>query len=297
MERIIHYQISEEHDGLTIHQFLKQRLYTSQAIILQKKTPEGILLNGTWAYVNQKISSGDILTVQILETEVSEKILPENIPLDIIYEDEDILVINKPSNMPVHPSQNHYSGTLGNALAYYFETQGKPFVLRCVNRLDKDTTGLTILAKHRLAAGILSDMVSKRLIKRTYLALCLDNGTLPSEGVIDAPIARKEGSTIERCVDFEHGEHAVTHYQKISHYPAKQISLIRLQLETGRTHQIRVHMQHIGHALIGDDLYKSDLSLITRQALHSHSLGFTHPVTLKEMYFEQELPEDMARLL
>jgi len=297
MERIINYSIQEDHHGLTIQQFLKLRLYTSKAIIALKKTPEGILLNGTWAYVNQKISSGDILTVHIVETEISEKIVPEHIPLDIVYEDDDILVINKPANMPVHPSQNHYSGTLANALAYYFEKQHKPFVFRCINRLDKDTTGLTILAKHQLASGILSDMVSKRLIKRTYLALCIDNGALPSNGVIDAPIARKEGSTIERCVDFEKGEYAVTHFTKIQHFSDKQISLIKLQLETGRTHQIRVHMKYIGHPLIGDDLYESDCTLIRRQALHSYSLSFLHPVTLKEMYFEQELPKDMARLL
>ena len=129
------------------------------------------------------------------------------------------------------------------------------------------------------------------------MALCLDNGTLPSEGIIDAPIARKEGSTIERCVDFENGEHAVTHYRKLNHYPDKRISLIKLQLETGRTHQIRVHMQHIGHPMIGDDLYQSDCSLINRQALHSCSLQFTHPVTLEKMHFEQKLPEDMMILL
>jgi len=297
MERIINYSIQEDHHGLTIQQFLKLRLYTSKAIIALKKTPEGILLNGTWAYVNQKISSGDILTVHIVETEISEKIVPEHIPLDIVYEDDDILVINKPADMPVHPSQNHYIGTLANALAYYFEKQHKPFVFRCINRLDKDTTGLTILAKHQLASGILSDMVSKRLIKRTYLALCIDNGALPSNGVIDAPIARKEDSTIERCVDFEKGEYAVTHFTKIQHFSDKQISLIKLQLETGRTHQIRVHMKYIGHPLIGDDLYESDCTLIRRQALHSYSLSFLHPVTLKEMYFEQELPKDMARLL
>ncbi len=297
MERIITYTIDEQFHGNTILQFLKNKLYTGKTIITLKKTPEGILLNGTWAYVNQKISSGDILTVKITENESSEKIVPENIDLDIVYEDEDILVVNKPADMPVHPSQNHYSGTLSNGIAYYFAAQGKPFIFRCVNRLDRDTTGLTILCKHQLAGGILSDMVSKRLIKRTYLAICTDDGSLPENGTVDAPIARKEGSTIERVVDFEKGEHAVTHYRKLTHIPDKNISLIQLQLETGRTHQIRVHMKYIGHPLIGDDLYESDCSLIKRQALHSYSLRFTHPVTLQEMYFEQELPEDMYTII
>ena len=120
---------------------------------------------------------------------------------------------------------------------------------------------------------------------------------MPENSVIDAPIARREGSTIERVVDFEKGERAVTHFKRLSHHPDKGISLIQLQLETGRTHQIRVHMKHIGHPLIGDDLYRGDCSLIQRQALHSYSLKFIHPITLEEMYFEQELPEDMASIL
>ncbi len=297
MERIITYRIDISFHDHTILQFLKQKCYTGKAIITLKKTPEGILLNGTWAYVNQKLSFGDILTVKIIETETSEKIMPENLNIDIVYEDQDILVVNKPADMPIHPSQNHYTGTLANGIAHYYAEQKRPFVFRCVNRLDRDTTGLTILCKHYLASGILSDMVSKRLIKRVYQAICMDDGSLPESGTIDAPIARKEGSTIERVVDFEKGEHAVTHYQKIKYIPEKQLSLLQLQLETGRTHQIRVHMKHIGHPLIGDDLYESDCTLIKRQALHSYSLRFIHPITLKEMYFVQELPGDMQRLL
>ena len=297
MERIITYQINETFQNTTILQFLKKKHYTYKAIIALKKTPEGILLNGVWAYINQKISSGDILTIKLLETESSEKIVPEKLDIDIVYEDEDILVVNKPANMPVHPSQNHYTGTLANGIAYYFAAQGKPFIFRCVNRLDRDTTGLTILCKHQLASGILSNMVSERLIKRTYLAICTDDGSLPQNGTINAPIARKEGSTIERIVDFQKGEDATTHFKRLLHLPDKQISLIQLRLETGRTHQIRVHMSSIGHPLIGDDLYGGDCTMINRQALHSYSLKFTHPITLQEMYFEQELPEDMKKCL
>ena len=297
MERIITYQINETFQNTTILQFLKKKHYTDKAIIALKKTPEGILLNGVWAYVNQKISSGDILTIKLSETESSEKIVPEKLDMDIVYEDEDILVVNKPANMPVHPSQNHYTGTLANGIAYYFAAQRKPFIFRCVNRLDRDTTGLTILCKHQLASGILSNMVSERLIKRTYLAICTDDGSLPENGTIEAPIARKEGSTIERIVDYEKGEDATTHFKRLLHLPDKQISLIQLRLETGRTHQIRVHMSSIGHPLIGDDLYGGDCTMINRQALHSFSLKFTHPITLQEMYFEQELPEDMKKCL
>lgn len=297
MTRTISYTITESEQDHTILQFLKQHLYTEKAIIALKKTPEGILLNGSWAYVNQKISSGDILVVKIIEEQISEHIVPQKLNVEIIYEDEDILIANKPANMPIHPSQNHYTDTLANGIAYYFASQQQPFVFRCVNRLDRDTTGLTILCKHQLANGILSNMVSNRQIKRTYLAICQDDGSLPEDGTINAPIARKEGSTIERIVDFKTGEYAVTHFTKLSHDPQKAISLIELKLETGRTHQIRVHMKYIGHPLIGDDLYQSDCSLIQRQALHSFSLRFTHPITLQEMYFEQPLPNDMQKLL
>jgi len=301
MKRVITYDVGTEHESLTILQFLKKKLYTDKAIIALKKTPEGILLNGTWAYVNQKISSGDILTITFLEESVSENIVPEKLNIDIVYEDDDILIVNKPANMPIHPSQNHYTGTLANALAYYFKERNEEFVFRCVNRLDKDTTGLVIICKNQLASGILSDMVARREIKRTYLAICEDHGLLQMEGVIDAPIARKEGSTIERVVDFVNGEHAVTHYKVLERHLDKGVALISLQLETGRTHQIRVHMKHIGHPLIGDGIYgnlsSSTNKMMDRQALHSYSLEFLHPIKLKKMYFQQDIPLDMRTLL
>ncbi len=301
MKRVITYEINTEQENQTILQFLKKKLYTDKAIIALKKTPEGILKNGIWAYFNEKLSSGDILTINLIEETVSDNIVPEKLNIDIVYEDEDILVINKPYNMPIHPSQNHYTGSLANALAYYFMEQGKEFVFRCVNRLDKDTSGLTIICKNQLSGGILSDMVSRREIKRTYLAICDDDGTLPDEGTVDAPIARKEGSTIERVVDFNIGERAVTHYKVLERNLEKGVSLIRLQLETGRTHQIRVHMKHTGHPLVGDGIYgylnSSTNALMNRQALHSYSLEFIHPITLQKMIFDQELPSDMKSLL
>lgn len=301
MKRVITYEIDAEHNNLTILQFLKKKLYTDKAIIALKKTPEGILKNGIWAYVNEKVSSGDILTINFMEESVSENIVPQKLKIDIVYEDEDILVVNKSANMPIHPSQNHYTGTLANALAYYFKEKNEEFVFRCVNRLDKDTSGLTIICKNQLAGGILSDMVAKREIKRTYMAICEDDESLPEEGTVNAPIARKEGSSIERIVDFDSGERAITHYKVLERNVDKGVSLISLQLETGRTHQIRVHMKHIGHPLIGDGIYGNQESqenkLIERQALHSYSLEFIHPITLKQLTFKQELPVDMSNIL
>ena len=209
----------------------------------------------------------------------------------LVYEDEDLLIINKPANMPIHPSMNHHEGTMANGLLYYFTQKGEAFTFRCINRLDRDTSGLTIVAKHLLSAGILSRQVSKHEIKRTYRAIC--HGKTADSGIIDAPIARAADSTIERCVNFETGEYAITHYKRIAYDENKDLSLLELRLETGRTHQIRVHLKHIGHPIIGDFLYNPDYRYCSRQTLHSYSLSFTHPITKKEMHFASPLPEDL----
>ena len=193
--------------------------------------------------------------------------------------------------MPIHPSINNYENTLANAVAYYYKKQGETFIFRCINRLDRDTTGLLIIAKHALSASILSKQMKAREIRRTYLAVC--KGQLPAEvGIINAPIARKADSAIERCVDFSNGESAVTHYRV--RYYQNGYSLVELHLETGRTHQIRIHMQYLGNPLPGDYLYCPDYSKISRTALHSYRLAFCHPITGKRMDFYAPLPTDMA---
>lgn len=291
MERKINYIITDEFHNSSIEQFLKAQEYPHQAIVQLKKTHEGILRNGVWAYVNEKLSSGDQLSLHLVEEVTDSSIQPLFVPLDIVYEDEDLLIINKPANMPIHPSMNHYEGTMANGLLYYFEQKGEFFTFRCINRLDRDTSGLTIVAKHLLSAGILSRHVSKREIKRTYRAIC--QGYINDCGTIDVPIARAYASTIMRCVDFENGEHAVTHYKRIAYDSEKDLSLVELQLETGRTHQIRVHLKYIGHPIIGDFLYNPDYRFCQRQALHSYTLTFRHPLTKKEMHFASPLPEDL----
>jgi len=255
-----------------------------------KKTPESILLNGVWEYVNTTLKTGDILEIKLVETECSKKIPPIYAPFEIVYEDEDILVVDKPANMPVHPSLNHYENTLANAVCHYFSKQRIPYTFRCVNRLDKNTTGLTILAKHMLSSAILSQEVAIKNIKREYLAIV--SGETNENGTIDAPIGRKDASTIERQIDYEHGERAITHYKKID--TKNGYTLLSLILETGRTHQIRVHMSSIGHPLIGDFLYHPSSTELPRQALHSHKLEFIHPITKQPMNFTSPLPRDMA---
>lgn len=291
MERHLEYIITDEFHNKTIEQFLKAQEFPHQAIIQLKKTSEGILRNGVWAYINEKLETGDTLALHLVEDVAPSNIEPLYVPLSIVYEDEDLLVIDKPANMPIHPSMNHHEGTLANGLMYYFKEKGQDFTFRAINRLDRDTSGLTIIAKHLLSGGILSRQVSTKEIKRTYLAIC--QGMLPESGTIDAPIARVADSTIERCVDFENGEKAITHYKKIAYDAQKKLTLVELKLETGRTHQIRVHLKHLGHPIIGDFLYNPDYTFCKRQALHSASLSFIHPITKKEMHFASPLPEDL----
>lgn len=293
MKRIFKYTIPAEYDGRTLLSFLKDKQYSAPIITHLKRTENGILLNGVWGRVRDILHSNDTLTIKLVETESSENIVPTNLPLDIVYEDQDILVINKAANTPIHPSQGNYDNTLANAVAYYFQQKGEAFTYRCINRLDRDTTGLLILAKHMYSASILSDMVQKREIHREYLAIATRN--VPTEGTIVAPIARVDGSTIERCISEETGEYACTHYKRVSYQNG--YSLVSLQLETGRTHQIRVHMKHIGYPLPGDFLYNPDYSVIKRQALHSHKLSFKHPITGELMEFVAELPEDMRKII
>ena len=294
MNREITYHIEDIHAGLSVRDFLQGKDYSRQNLIELKKYEDGILVGGEPQYMNYLLRARDLLTVRIHDEECSEKILPVELPLDIVYEDEDLLVVNKPAGMPIHPSLNNYDNSLANALAWYFEKQGKPFVFRCINRLDRDTSGLTIIAKHMVSAGILSSMVARREIHREYLAIVKGIVT-PTEGTIDAPIARKGDSIIERVIDREKGERAVTHYRVLQ--SQKDLSLLSLHLETGRTHQIRVHMKYLGFPLIGDYLYHPDMTLIGRQALHSHRLTFVHPMTKERLDFVSNLPEDMLQVL
>lgn len=294
MERIITYTIDSASAGLRIEQYLRRRGYSYQNLTQLKKMRESILINGVWSYMRTAVKNGDILTVHIQEPESSPNIPPVKLSLDIVYEDEDIVVVNKPAGMPVHPSLNNYENSLANGLMYYYQEQGKPFIFRCTNRLDRDTSGLTVVAKHMVSSSILSSMGMRHEITREYLAIV--RGALnPSEGTIDAPIGRTGSSLIERKIDFENGERAVTHYRVVEEQNGH--SLVSLILETGRTHQIRVHMKYIGHPLVGDYLYNPDMEYIDRQALHSHRLSFTHPVTGEKMEFTAPLPTDMRKIL
>ena len=294
MNRQLVYEIPAEAAGLTIDRFLKSEGYSSANITAIKKMPNNVEIDGEWVHMNYKLKPKDMLTVNITETESSKKIPPVNIPLDIIYEDEDIIVVNKPAGLSIHPSLNHYEDSLANGLAYYYQAQGEAFIFRCANRLDKNTSGLTVIAKHLVSANILSTMVKNREFHREYYAIV--RGTItPSEGTIDAPIGRMDESIITRQIDYDHGESAITHYKVILQKNGH--SLVSIHLETGRTHQIRVHFKYIGHPLVGDYLYNPDMEFIQRQALHSHRITFKHPITGELMDFTAPLPVDMDNIL
>lgn len=309
MRRTFTYKIKAKNAGQTIEHFLRENGYSRHLIIHLKKTMDGIICDGIRAYARYVLQIGNELTINIHEDHSSKNIVPVKMPLDIIYEDADIMVLNKPANMPIHPSQDNYDNTLANGVAYYFASQNTPYTYRCINRLDRDTTGLLVLAKHMLSASILSQMMKDRQINRSYLALV--SGVIDKDGTINAPIGRLEGSTIERFIDKKNGETAITHYKSLkiitlqdtsvnineTNTPAK-ISLIEVHLETGRTHQIRVHMSSIGHPLIGDTLYSHiPTQLLNRQALHSHRLTFAHPITKKAMDFVSPPPFDMSSII
>ena len=296
MERTLTYTTENLITPLPVSHFLKQKGFSSQNLVQLKKAPSAVLANGVPCFMNHMLQPGDTLTLWIREVRSSEKIPPVDLPLNIVYEDEDLMVINKPAGMPIHPSMNNYYNSMANALAYYFEQQNCPFVFRCINRLDRDTSGLTIVAKHYVSAGMLSTMIANKVasgIMREYLAI-VKGSVQPSEGTITAPLGRKEGSIIERTVDFEKGESAVTHYRVLDEKNGH--SLVSLILETGRTHQIRIHMKYLGYPLIGDYLYNPDIEQIQRQALHAWKLSFVHPITGEEMQFTAPLPEDMAKV-
>lgn len=294
MIRDLAYRISREEAGLSIERFLKRRGY-SKHIIIQVRNAGGITVDGSHAITPQILKEGETLRIHLEERESSQKVVPVQLPLNLVYEDEDLMIVNKPANMPIHPSQGNFENTLANAVAWYYQQKGQPYVYRAINRLDRDTTGLLILAKHGLSGCILSQMGSRREIRREYLAIAM--GKTDSQGRIDAPIGRAGQSTVLRCIDWEHGDPACTHYERLLYREDLDCSLIRLHLETGRTHQIRVHMKYIGHPLPGDFLYHPNYRLMKRQALHSHSLEFLHPITGEAMRFEAPLPEDMKWIL
>ncbi|MCM1549341.1 MAG: RluA family pseudouridine synthase [Clostridium sp.] len=272
----------------------------SRSYIQKLMTDGNILVNNTSVRTNYKLRTGDVISVELPEAKEPD-IVPENIPLDIIYEDEDLLVVNKPKGMVVHPAAGHASGTLVNAVLYHCKEHLSTIngVLRpgIVHRIDMDTTGLLVVCKNNLAHQSLAEQLKVHSITRKYQAIVYDN-IVEEQGTIQQPIGRHPVDRKRQAVNVRHGREAITHYRVLERFHGKY-TLVECQLETGRTHQIRVHMAYIHHPLLGDTVYGpgKDSFHLQGQTLHAGVLGFVHPRTKKYMEFQAELPEYFQQLL
>ena len=285
-----------EENNKTIKQILKERLFISDRLLTFLKKNSLILYN------NDKITNLNILarlnstvTVDLNFEEDNNNIVPIKMDLKIIYEDEALLIIDKPAGIPVHPSILHYTNSLSNGVKYYFDSINLKKKIRPVNRLDRNTSGIVIFAKNQYIQECLIHQMQTKEFKKTYLAV-VEGHLKKLNGTIDAPITRKENSIIERCVA-ENGEKSITHYKVLKQNFEKNYDIVECLLETGRTHQIRVHLSYIGHPLIGDTLYGNNSKYISRQALHAYKVEFIHTITNKLTQFTSDLPKDFVSFI
>ena len=284
--------------GLTVKEILINELgFSKRAITSLKARPDGILINGQHATVRAVIKENDVLIINFNDDgDNYDKLVPSSTLPEIIYEDDDIICVNKPPFMPTHQSQGHFYDTLANSLAYYFSLQNRPFVFRSVNRLDRNTSGIVLVAKNRLSSSKLSNQMKNDGINKTYIAI-LQGELKDNEGIIETYIRRKEKSIILRevCNKTEDSKIAITSYKVLA--KKNGLSLVLATPITGRTHQLRVHFAHLGAQILGDDLYGVESDLIDRHALHAYKLCFEHPEAKQKMELYAPLPDDMQSII
>lgn len=289
------YIVNEKCNYTTLKEVLKAHFNISDRLLLKLKKSNKIFLNSKTTYLNKTLEKNDIIEVYIDFEEDNSNIVPTKMNLSIIYEDDAYLVINKPAGIPVHPSMDHFEDSLSNGVRYYFDSISLKKKIRPVNRLDKNTSGLVVFAKNEYIQECLIRQMKNNLFHKEYIAIC-EGRFKEQKGVINAPISRKENSIIERCIN-KNGDLAITEYEVISYNREKDYSIVKCVLKTGRTHQIRVHMQYIGHSLLGDTLYGNSSNLINRQALHAYRTSFIHPVTNLNVNYIAPIPSDMESLI
>ena len=287
--------VTPAHAGLRVGQLLRRELALSGAVVRRIKwLPDGILLDGQRVNTRCVPRPGQVLSVRLSDPERRSGIVPAPGPLDIVYEDPDLIVLNKAAGVPVHPGPGHYSDTICNFLMNYYDLSGCAADVHPVHRLDRGTSGLLVVAKHPHAQEQLKQQLHTADFRRIYLAVC-EGAPQPPAGTIDAPLGPADGSLVAQQVRPD-GKPARTHYETLSRRGPR--TLVRLELDTGRTHQIRVHLAHIGCPLTGDFLYGQEApDLIPRPALHSAQLVLRHPVTGERLELHAELPGDMRKLM
>ncbi|SHE73438.1 RluA family pseudouridine synthase [Desulforamulus putei] len=283
--------IDEHMDGWTVERVLRQGLGVSRSLMRSAKRKGNILLNGIPVKTNVSVKPGEVL--ELLMVTRGTSIIPQKMVLEFIYEDQDLLAVNKPPGMLVHPLTTETTGTLANGVLYHWLGQGATDCFRPVHRLDRDTSGMVLVAKNPYAQQQLQRQMNQGLFTRRYLALVEGRCQSP-RGVINAPIGLAEGSIIKRAVTAS-GKPALSRYTVLRRFAGA--SLVCVELETGRTHQVRVHMAHLGHPLLGDTLYGGDDSQIKRQALHCAYLAFRHPGSGEPVKLACPLPADMRKVM
>ncbi len=290
MDKKLLFVIGPEDEGRLVSRFLRRQGISHRVLVDLKREPDGLTIGGETAYTNRRLRAGEELQLFLREPETSDIVPQAGLDLPIVFENEDLFVVDKPAGMAVHPSPGNREGSVANALAAVCAARGEELVFRAIGRLDKDTSGLLLVAKNAIAAGVLTEDGAQKRLRREYLAVC--TGELPERGTIDAPIGRVDGSVVTREVR-EDGAHAVTHFERLRY--ENGYSLAHVWLETGRTHQIRVHMAHIEHPLPGDFLYNPDYRVVHRHALHAFRLTVPLPFAEKIMVFTSPLPDDLQR--
>ena len=277
----------------SVKQVLKEEFLMSDRLIVKLKKSKQIYLNNKPTFVNKKLQIGYKIYINIDFEENSDNIVSTKMDLDILYEDEGLIIVNKPPFVPVHPSMDHFEDSLSNGIKYYFNSVGLKRKIRPVIRLDKNTSGIVVFAKNEYIQECLIKQMKSNIFKKEYIAI-VDGIITEKKQIINAPISRKENSIIERCVN-SNGDTAVTIIELIKTYD--NYSLVKCTLKTGRTHQIRVHTAYIKHPIIGDDLYGKKSNKINRQALHAHKITFIHPISKKEIKIEAKIPKDIENLI
>ena len=293
----ITYTITAQDAGQTIHQILQSKLLFSTRLLQKLIQEQHIYLNNTPIDTRMMAIPHEVITADLSSPEDNSHVVPTAMDLSIVYEDEWMLIVNKPAGTPTHPSMLHYQDSLSNGVRYYFDSLQLHKKIRPVNRLDTNTSGLVLFAKCEYIQECLTKQKANGQFTKKYLAFA--SGLFKQkQGTIELPIGRKEGSIIERCIDFEHGQPSTTHYEVLQeiHQEKENYSLVCYSLETGRTHQIRVHMAYLGHSLLGDTLYGNSTHLINRQALHCYEFSFLHPVTKILYTLTCPLPIEMKQL-